>query len=125
MKKKTYLESRIQSFRYAIAGLSYMLKDERNAQIHTFVTIIVLALGVALKISNTEWCIIIIVSGLVFASEAFNSSIERLVDKVTPEFNEMAKNIKDLAAGGVLISALAAAVTGILIFLPKMINLFR
>ncbi len=85
--------------------------------------IIAVLLGFMLKISNVEWISIIIVIGMVLAVEIFNSSIEELTDLVSPDKNKLAGIIKDLSAGAVLILAITAFIVGIIIFLPKIIEL--
>ncbi len=95
-----------------------MLKEEHNSRIHLVLAIIAIAFGAVLHISRTDWLIIILCIGLVLVAEIMNSAIERLVDLVTTEHNEKAGKIKDLAAGGVLISAVIALVAGIVVFWP-------
>ncbi len=79
-------------------------------------------LGFLLKINTFEWLIVIVVISLVLAAETFNTAIEYLVDMVSPEENKTAGKIKDIAAGAVLITAIGALITGIIIFLPKIIE---
>lgn len=69
-----------------------------------------------------EWIAVIFAIGMVLAAEAVNSSIEALADLVSPDYNEAIKRTKDLAAGAVLILAIAAAIVGLLIFIPKFLN---
>ena len=78
-------------------------------------------MGIGLKISTTEWIAVTGCIGLVLMAEGFNSSIEALCDKVSPEMDPLIGHSKDLAAGAVLIAAIAAAVIGMIIFLPKLI----
>ena len=125
MKETSFITGRLQSFKYAWNGICFLLKNERNAWIHIAAFIFVIFLGIWLQISMAEWCLVFIVSALVMASEAFNSSVEKLVDHVSPGFNKTAGTIKDLAAGGVLLTAIAAIITGLLIFIPKVIALFQ
>ncbi|MBN2613771.1 MAG: diacylglycerol kinase family protein [Bacteroidales bacterium] len=119
---KTYIKKRIQSFVYAFAGIFYMLKKEPNAIIHIVLMFLAIAFGIFLNITKTEWCILAIAAAMVLASEAFNTAIEQLVDLSTQEYNEKAGMAKDLAAGAVLITAGAAAIAGIVIFIPKIIE---
>lgn len=72
-----------------------------------------------------EWIAVTIVIGAVLAAEAVNSSIEALADLVSPEYNEAIKRTKDLAAGAVLWMAIAAAIVGFIIFIPKIMDLFK
>lgn len=107
------------SFKYAFKGIYFLLATQRNARIHLAAMALVIFGGFYFSISSTEWMVVIIAIGLVFAAEAFNTAIEQLVDMVSPEFNKSAGRIKDLAAGVVLITAIAAAIAGIIIFGPK------
>ena len=85
--------------------------------------LMVIIAGVILKINTTEWSIVLILCGLVISLELINTAIENAVDLVTEEYNEKAKNAKDIAAGAVLFSAIIAAIIGFIIFLPKIINI--
>ncbi|MGE5423938.1 MAG: diacylglycerol kinase family protein, partial [Syntrophothermus sp.] len=67
-------------------------------------------------ISASEWIAVIISIGFVMAAEAFNTAIEFLTDMVSPGFNRKAGLVKDIAASGVLIAAITAVVTGIVVF---------
>ena len=78
--------------------------------------------GIHFGITPTEWCIVIICFGLVLAAEGFNTAIERLVDLVSPDYHPIAGDVKDVAAGAVLICAIAAAIIGGIIFLTYLLN---
>ncbi len=124
MKDRSFsLRKRLISFRYAFQGIIYLIRHEHNAWIHCLATIIVIIAGFFFDLSNLEWIAIVIVIGAVFAAEAINSSIELLADFVSPERNDAIKHVKDLAAGGVLFMAIAAAITGCIIFVPKIAGL--
>ena len=124
MKNKGFtIQKRLKSFVYAFNGIKLLIKNEHNAWIHCFATVYVITCGFLLNISNTEWIAICIVIGAVFAAEAINSSIETLADFVSPDYNEAIKHTKDLAAGAVLQMAIAAAIVGFIIFIPKLFNL--
>jgi len=122
-ERKFSLIDRLKSFRSALSGLIALFKYEHNARIHLFILILVIAAGVFLRISPFEWIAVIFVTGLVFASECFNTAVENLSDVISPGQDDKIKTAKDVAAAGVLISAAAAVVTGIIIFLPKIIRL--
>lgn len=113
-----------RSFGYAFEGIFSGIKKERNMKIHCSAMIFVIGAGFFLKISLTEWSLCITLFGLVMALELVNTSIEAVVDLVTQESKPLAKLAKDTAAGAVLIAAIMAAVTGCIIFLPKVISLF-
>lgn len=75
-------------------------------------------------ISQMEWIAVVIMIGAVLAAEAVNSALEALADFVSPEYSEAIKHTKDLAAGAVLLTAIAAAIVGGIIFFPKLAALF-
>ena len=118
------LQKRLKSFVYAWNGIRLLITHEHNAWIHSFAAICVVIMGGLAGLSSTEWMIIVFAIGMVFAGEAFNSSIETLCDLVSPNYNEAIKKAKDLAAGAVLFLAIAAAIVGFIIFLPKITTLF-
>ncbi len=119
------LKKHLNSFRYAFAGIGRLVKTQANAKIHLAAALGVLAAGLYFQISTTEWCLIIIAICTVLAAEAFNTSLEDLTDLVSPNPHPLAGHAKDLAAGAVLLTAIGAAIVGILVFLPKFLNLFR
>lgn len=114
----------INSFKYAIDGIFTSLKYERNMKIHFFIMILVIVAGFLLKISTLEWIICIALFAAVFSAELFNTAIENLVDIVIPYKHEKAKVVKDVSAGAVLVWAIGAATIGVIIFTPKIIELF-
>lgn len=114
---------RIRSFRYAFNGIKLLILREPNAWIHCFAAVCVVGAGLWLGLSAVEWGIIILVIGAVLAAEAVNSAIEALADRVTSDYDEAIKQAKDLAAGAVLLLAIAAAAIGVIIFLPKLLSL--
>lgn len=126
MKKqeKFSIRKRLKSFTYAFAGLKVLFREEHNSRIHLFATVCVVLAGVLLKISLLEWVAVAFAVGLVFSGEIFNSAVEDLSDVVCPERDERIKKVKDLAAAAVLVNAITAAVIGLLVFLPKIIQLF-
>ena len=111
------------SFKYAIEGICTSFKTERNMKIHIFIMILVIIAGIILKINKSEWIICIILFAIVIASELFNTSIETIVDMVMPEKNEKAKIAKDVSAGAVLVVAIGAAIIGLVIFVPRILNI--
>lgn len=112
------LKKRIKSFGYAFKGIASLLKKEHNAWIHCLAIVVVTLAGIHFSITRTEWCIVCLCFGMVLAAEGFNTAIERLVDLVSPDFHPIAGDVKDVAAGAVLICAIAAAIIGMIIFIP-------
>lgn len=111
------------SFKYAIEGIWTSFKTERNMKIHIFIMILVIIAGIILKINKSEWIICIILFAIVIGSELFNTSIETIVDMVMPEKNKKAKIAKDVSAGAVLVVAIGAAIIGLVIFVPRILNI--
>ncbi len=117
--KQFSLSNRIKSFGYAVEGIIIFFKTQHNAWIHAFAAIIVVVLGLVLKINNNEWCLVVIAITMVIAAEMLNTAIEFLTDIASPDYHEMAKKVKDVAAGAVFVTAIAAVVIGLIVFLPK------
>lgn len=116
------LKKRLMSFVYAFKGIGSLLKKEHNAWIHCTAIGMVTIAGIYFDITSTEWCIVLLCFGMVLAAEGFNTAIERLVNLVSPDFHPVAGDVKDVAAGAVLICAIAAAIIGIIIFFPYFLN---
>lgn len=108
-----------RSFGYAFEGIFAGIRKERNMKIHCTVAVLVVIAGIILEISSVEWCICLGLFGLVMALELVNTAVEAVVDLVTDEYRPLAKLAKDTAAGAVLIAAIMAAASGMIIFVPK------
>ncbi len=122
--KQKGIKRLIKSFGYAADGIKYAFKYEQNIIVHLIITVIVVIAGLLLDISFFEWLIVVMAIGLVVATELINTSIEALVDLACPNKNRLAKIAKDTAAGAVLVFAITAVIVGLIIFLPKIIDLF-
>lgn len=123
-QKKSYLLKRANSFKFAFKGIIIAIKTQANMRIHMVAAIIVVTTGFYFQISYAEWILIVLAIGFVVSAELFNSAIEFLTDLISPQKNTIAGNVKDIAAGAVLISAISAAIIGLIIFLPKVKALF-
>lgn len=110
------------SFKYAFEGILQAYIGEQNLKIHTVIAVLVIIFGFILKISYTEWLVCLVLIGLVLMAEFFNTSIEYLVDLVSPEIHPLAKATKDTASAGVLMMAIISAIIGLIIFIPKLIS---
>jgi diacylglycerol kinase (ATP) len=119
----SFLKSRIPAFKNAFSGLWYVIKTQKNAWIHLIATISAVALGFWLKLDKLEWAIIIFSIAFVWSAEVFNTSIETGFDILIDEPHPMVKIGKDVGAAAVLISSTAALIIGLLIFLPKILEL--
>lgn len=110
-----------RSFGFALNGLKTCFASETNFKIHVILGIVVILLGFMFGVSAEEWLAIIFCMAFVLAMEALNTSIEKLSNLVQSEIHPGIKAVKDVAAGAVLIAAIASLVTGCIIFLPKII----
>ncbi len=110
-------------FPYAFAGIAACIRREQNMKVHCVMTVLVAAAGVILKISPAEWCICLMLCGLIMSLELVNTAVEAVVDLVTEEKKPLAKLAKDTAAGAVLAAAIMAAAVGCIIFVPKLLAL--
>lgn len=122
--EKFSLKKRSKSALYALNGLKILFLEEHNSRIHIAIVIVVVTAGFLLKISNTEWLVICILIALVFSLEIINSAIENICDYISPQWNEVIKKVKDLAAAAVFVSSVISVICGAIIFLPKLYNLF-
>ncbi len=121
--KKFSIRARILSFKYAFRGLGHLLREEHNSWIYVAIIVLVIPLSIILKLSLTEWALVCLSIGIVISAEILNTVIERVSDKVSPKFDPVIGKIKDLGAAAVLVTAIAAAVVGLIIFLPKILAL--
>lgn len=121
-EEKFSLRKRFRSFGYAFCGIKTLLHDEHNSRIHLFAMVCVVIAGALLGLSSLEWCVVAICCGAVLMAEAMNSAIEAIADLVSPEFHPLIKKAKDVGAAGVLMMAIGAAVAGLIIFLPKILD---
>ncbi|MBN2805048.1 MAG: diacylglycerol kinase family protein [Prolixibacteraceae bacterium] len=125
MKKKFSIKARLKSFGFAFQGLTRLVRYEHNAWIHFMATIVVLGLAWWLELTRAEWILLVLVIGLVWMAEAFNTALEHLADAVSTAPDRNIKQAKDMAAAAVLIAALVALITGLLIFVPRLIQLMN
>ena len=116
---------RLQSFRHAFSGIFYLLGREPNYIIHTIAAILVIAAGFVFSVTRAEWIILVLTIGIVMATEALNTSIEKICDRFLTEKDDQVKIIKDAAAAAVLIVSICAAIVGVIVFLPYVLQLFR
>jgi diacylglycerol kinase (ATP) len=119
-----FFQGSIQSVSYAMEGISYLAMKEKNFQIHLAVTSVLIPMVYFLDISTLEWCLLLLTIGLVLGLEALNTSLEKLCDFISSDYQSAIKIIKDTAAGGVLISAFIAIMVGIALILPKILKCF-
>ncbi len=115
------MERRTLSFKYAFRGIWWVLKNQTNFKIELALGVLAILLGAFLKITTFEWLIIILLIAFVLSAEIFNSIIEEVASRFSVD--HMREITKDMAAGFVLILAIASFIIGIIIFLPKILAL--
>jgi diacylglycerol kinase len=113
-----------KSVGFAWEGVLALYRSERNARIHTGIMVVVFALAGWLGISKTEWCLLILMFGMVLSMEAANTGLEKICNMKTREFDPRIKEIKDIGAGAVLLAGLAAIAVGMMILVPRLIETF-
>ncbi|TWV15247.1 diacylglycerol kinase family protein [Bacteroidaceae bacterium HV4-6-C5C] len=111
-------KKQLRSFGYAWKGIRSCVGKEQNLSFHLIVSTLVIVAGLVFGITQMEWIAVILCIAIVITAELFNSSIERLVDLVSPVKNPAAGQIKDIAAGAVLVCAIGSAIIGLIIFIP-------
>ena len=111
-------KDRARSFRHAFAGIGFMLRTQHNAWLHALATVLVLGAAFTLGLRGEDWKWLVLTIVLVWLAETMNTAFEHLCDVVSPDFHASVKLAKDIAAGAVLITAIAALLMGGLIFGP-------
>lgn len=114
--------SLFKSFGFAFEGLKAAVIKGRNFKIQLTIGTLAVILGVILKLNFAEWLDLVIIIILVLILELVNTSIEAIVDMVSPEIQEKAKLAKDVAAATVLVASIGSIIIGVLLFLPKLLK---
>lgn len=112
----SFVKKFLNGFRFAFRGVIGVIISQRNMKVHLLAAAVAVFTGVYFQITVTEWCIVALCIGSVLAAEVFNSAIELLTDLAKPEFHPQAGQVKDAAAGAVLLISIAAASCGVAIF---------
>jgi diacylglycerol kinase (ATP) len=120
MAERFDLRQRARSFVFAARGIRDLVVHEHNARIHLAVSLAVVALGGVLGLPAGDWALLGLTIALVWVSEAFNTAVEALADALHPETHPLIARAKDIAAGGVLLAAIAAATVGFLVLGPPL-----
>ena len=110
----------LEGFRFAFSGLWYALRTQRNTRIHLMIAAGVVGLGLWLGLSSTQWAVLTLTIGVVLVSEMLNTVAETLVDMVSPGYHPLAKVIKDVTAGAVLLAAITSVIVGLLMLGPPL-----
>jgi diacylglycerol kinase len=116
----SFLQKRIASFSYAFAGIGFVVRYEMHMRIHLIAAIIVILLGIYFRVSPADWRWLVVAIAMVVAAEAVNTAVEQTCNAISISYHSSIKAAKDIAAGAVLIVALAAAIIGASVFWPYM-----
>ncbi|RZL01709.1 MAG: diacylglycerol kinase family protein [Rubrivivax sp.] len=118
MKQSFTLAARLKSFGHAFDGIALMLKTQHNAWLHLIASCWVAGLACWCGVSASDWRCLLAAMAMVWVAEAMNTAVEFLCDVVSPQYALAVKGAKDIAAGAVLIAAVAAVGMGALTFWP-------
>jgi diacylglycerol kinase (ATP) len=124
-KNTLTFSGRIRSVTFALRGIRIMVASQHNAWIHAAATVGVVAAGLFVGLSRSEWCWIVLAIVSVWTAEALNTAFEFLTDVASPSFHPIAGQAKDVAAGAVLLAAIGAVIIGALVFWPKVVGQLR
>ena len=119
---KNSLVKNFKSYHYAIRGILHVFGHENNIRYQSVAAVITIILGFSVGLNPMEWLWIILMIGLVFMAETFNTAIEKLIDHVHPQHHPAIGLVKDISAGAVLIISITAAVVGFILFINKIID---
>jgi len=114
-----------ESFGYAFRGIWYTLKTQGHFQFHLVAAFVVVLCGWWAQLEAWKWLLLVVAIGNVLAAEIFNTAIETVVDLVHADFHPLAGRAKDIAAGGVVITAVQAVIIGIIVFYTPVVNLIK
>jgi diacylglycerol kinase (ATP) len=117
--RKFSWKERGKSFVFAWAGIITFLRSEHNARLHLLATVATVALSASIGVSKAEAIVLILCMALVWITEIINTAIEKTMDFISLERHPGIRMIKDLAAGAVLVAAIASVLVGSIIFIPK------
>ncbi len=115
------IKARLKSIQYAFAGLISFFSTQHNAIIHLIMTLLAFSAAVLFNVTRVEAIAITLAIGFVWTAELFNTAVEKLADLVSMDHHPGIKFIKDVSAAAVLLSAIAAFITGAIVFLPKLL----
>ncbi len=112
-----------KSFSYAFKGLKYVLSSERNARLHVMFAVLALVASILLRIDLEEWLFVVVSITLVFFAEIVNTALEKTLDLISQENNQLVKLIKDMMAAAVLVTAMGAVIVALVVFLPRVVSI--
>jgi diacylglycerol kinase len=117
-KDMNSIRKHLASYQYAIRGIWLAFRHEHNMRLHLAAGVAVLVVNYLLKVSRTEWLLTLMLIGLVWMAEIFNTAIEKLADRITKDHDPLIGQVKDMAAGAVTIICFFAVVCALIIYWP-------
>lgn len=112
------IKRHLKSYRHAIRGIRVALRSEINMTLHLIATIAVIVVNYILEVNLTDWVITLMLTGVVWAAEIFNTAVEKLADRVSTAPDGQIRDVKDLAAGAVLVICIVAVISAVIIYYP-------
>jgi diacylglycerol kinase len=116
-----FIKNRLPAFKHAFSGLFYVLRTQKNSWVHATATVLAILLAALLRLQSLQFALLLVVIGIVWAAEIINTSIEAIVDMVSPDHNRLAKIAKDASAAAVLVTALLSIAVGIILLGPPLL----
>lgn len=107
---------------HAARGFGEAWRSEANLRWHGVILLITAGLAAALNFVRTQWIALLVIWAIVIATELLNTAIEKLADIIQPEIDPKIRRVKDISAAAVLVVAIAAAVAGVLLFIPPILD---
>ena len=116
-----FIKKHLLSYKYAMKGIWLAFRDEQNMAFHLVAAVAVIVLNFILDVNRMDWLITLILIGVVWMSELFNTTIEKLADRVTGDQDALIGKVKDLASGAVLVICIVAVVCAVIIYYPYLV----
>ena len=123
--KKLGFKRVLKSFKFSFDGLKYAYTHEQSLALHLMVMVLVITFGIIFRITPMQWVITLVMGALILVGELFNTSIEAVVDMVTEEYHPLAKVAKDTASAACFVADMIAFGMWLVVFVPKIVAIFR
>lgn len=112
------IAKRVKSFAHAGRGVVLLVRSTHNVWIQLAILAVVVVSGFYFHITHTEWMLLVLASGLVLVAEAINTALEIDINLTSPGHHALARDIKDVSAGAVLLAVMTSIIVGLIVFLP-------
>lgn len=119
-KDNSFLTGRFKSLGFAAKGAFKLVTTEHSIMVQSSIAMLLVIAGFYFEISQTEWLIQTLATGLVLGIEGLNTAVEKVADFIHPDYHKKIGFIKDIAAGAVFFAAMTAIAVGCIIYIPKL-----